>query len=330
MSIISSMFKLIFSIILVYLVLLLPNNLLWDRNNYLYYAEFSDKIIDSYDTLKDLIFNDYLFLKLNQFLAIFFEPENIVNSFVVISLGGLCFLISRSSVNFLTFLIGLVFVVLVTPVLHLEVIAIRQALATTLVLFGLFYIKDFKNLVFIMLLASLIHSAFFLFLFLFVVDNVFLEKFNFRKRIILNTTMILCIALSYLVVADFLGMRQAELYASYDGAVGGGTFLIAIFIFIYLYFYGNFDLKYLYFFTLQGFLLFLIFYFFANASVSARLLESVMPAFLILLVNKFRSNEVAIIFLIFLAYGYVWLTGGQYVLFEASDIQVREYLLNWL
>lgn len=330
MSIISSMFKLIFSIILVYLVLLLPNNLLWDRNNYLYYAEFSDKIIDSYDTLKDLIFNDYLFLKLNQFLAIFFEPENIVNSFVVISLGGLCFLISRSAVNFLTFLIGLVFVVLVTPVLHLEVIAIRQALATTLVLFGLFYIKDFKNLVFIMLLASLIHSAFFLFLFIFVVDNVFLEKFNFRKRIILNTTMILCIALSYLVVADFLGMRQAELYASYDGAVGGGTFLIAIFIFIYLYFYGNFDLKYLYFFTLQGFLLFLIFYFFANASVSARLLESVMPAFLILLVNKFRSNEVAIIFLIFLAYGYVWLTGGQYVLFEASDIQVREYLLDWL
>ena len=42
------------------------------------------------------------------------------------------------------------------------------------------------------------------------------------------------------------------------------------------------------------------------------------------------SNEVAIIFLIFLAYGYVWLTGGQYVLFEASDIQVREYLLDWL
>ena len=77
-------------------------------------------------------------------------------------------------------------------------------------------------------------------------------------------------------------------------------------------------------------LLFLIFYFFANASVSARLLESVMPAFLILLVNKFRLNEVLILILIFLAYGYVWFNGGQYIIFEASHIQVNNYLFNRL
>ncbi len=330
MPIISSIFKLVFSIVLVYLVLLLPNNLLWDRDNYLYYAEFSDKIIDSYHTLKDLIFNDYLFLKLNQFLSLFFGAENIVNSFVLFSLGGLCFLISRSSINFLSFVIGLIFIVLIIPILHLEVVAIRQALATTLVLFSLYYIKEPKKIAFIMLVSSLIHSAFFLFFLLFIADNYFLAKFNFRKRMILNATMILCIALSYLIVADFLGMRQAELYASYDGAVGGGTFVLAICIFVYLYFYGKLNLNNLYFFTIQGFLLFIIFYFFANASVSARLLESVMPAFLILLVNKFRLNEVAIISIILLAYGYVWFTGGQYVLFEASDVQVRDYLLNSL
>lgn len=330
MPIISSIFKLICSLVLVYFALLLPNKLIWDRDNYLYYAEFSDKIINSYHKLNDLIFNDYLFLKLNQFLSIFFGPENIVNSFVLFSLGGLCFLIARSSVNFLTFLIGLVFIILIIPILHLEVVAIRQALATTIVLFGLYYIKDLKKITLIILVASLIHSAFFLFLLLFVVDNYFLSKFNLLKRMILNAIMILFIALSYLVVAGFLGMRQVELYTSYDGAVGGGTFVLAICIFIYLYFYGKINFLYIYFFTIQGFLLFIIFYFFANASVSARLLESVMPAFLILLVSKFRVNEVAIISLILLAYGYVWFSGGQYVLFEASDIQVREYLLNWL
>lgn len=330
MPIISSIFKLIFSIILIYLVLLLPNRLLWDRDNYLYYAEFSDKIIDSYHTLKDLVFNDYLFLKLNQFLSIFLGPENIVNCFVFFSLGGLCFLICRSSVNFLTFLFGLVLIVLITPILHLEVVAIRQALATTLVLFGLYYIKDSKKIALIMLLSSLIHSAFFLFLLLFVVDNYFLAKFSFRKRVILNTFIISFIALSYLVIAEFLGMRQVELYSSYDGTVGGGTFLVALLIFIYLYFYGEVKLKYLYFFTLQGILLFLIFYFLANASVSARLLESVMPAFLILLVSKFRINEVLIILFILLAYSYVWFTGGQYILFEASNMEVREYFSNWL
>lgn len=330
MPIISSIFKLICSLVLVYFALLLPNKLIWDRDNYLYYAEFSDKIINSYHKLNDLIFNDYLFLKLNQFLSIFFGPENIVNSFVLFSLGGLCFLIARSSVNFLTFLIGLVFIILIIPILHLEVVAIRQALATTIVLFGLYYIKDLKKITLIILVASLIHSAFFLFLLLFVVDNYFLSKFNLLKRMILNAIMILFIALSYLVVAGFLGMRQVELYTSYDGAVGGGTFVLAICIFIYLYFYGKINFIYIYFFTIQGFLLFIIFYFFANASVSARLLESVMPAFLILLVSKFRVNEVAIISLILLAYGYVWFSGGQYVLFEASDIQVREYLLNWL
>ena len=253
-----------------------------------------------------------------------------MNLFLVFSLGGLCFLICRSSINFLIFLFGLFLIILITPILHLEVVAIRQALATTIVLFGLFYLKDSKKIALIMFLSSLIHSAFFLFLLLFIVDNYFLAKFDLKKRMIANAIIILCIALSYLIVANFLGMRQAELYASYDGAVGGGTFLLSVFIFSYLYFYGKVKLNFLYFFTIQGFLVFIIFYFVSNASVSARLLESVMPAFLILLVNKFRLNEVAIISLILVAYGYVWYTGGQYILFEASEIQVREYLFNLL
>lgn len=209
-------------------------------------------------------------------------------------------------------------------------IAIRQALATTVVLFGLCYIKNIKKIIVIFFISSMIHSAFFLFLALFILDNLVFSKFDFKKRISLNSIVILFIALSYLIVAEILGMRQAELYSSYDGAVGGGTFLISLFIFIYLYYYGEIKNRYLYFFTLQGFLLFLIFYFFANSSVSARLLESVLPAFLVLLVGNFRVKEVMIISLIFIAYGYVWATGGQYVLFEAADIQVKQFFLKLL
>lgn len=326
MNIISFMFKVIFGFLVIYLVLLLPNNMLWDRDNYLYYAEFSDKIIDSYHGLSDLIFNDYLFLKLNYFLSFFFQPEYIVNSFIIFSLGGLLFLIGKESVNFLTFLVGLFLIIMMIPILHLELIAIRQALATTLVLFSLCYLKDKKAIAIVFLVSSLIHSAIFLFFLLFVLDNFIFSKFSFKKRILLNAFTIFVIALSYLIVANFLGMRQAELYSSYDGAVGGGTFLLTIFIFIYLYFYGKAKLEYLYYFVLQGVLLFLIFYFFANSSVSARLLESVLPAFLILLVSKFRNKEVLIVSLILLAYLVVWFQGGQYVLFEVSDIQAKQYL----
>ena len=48
--------------LIVYISLLLPNEMLWDRDNYLIYAENSESIVASYDTVKDLIFNDYLFL----------------------------------------------------------------------------------------------------------------------------------------------------------------------------------------------------------------------------------------------------------------------------
>lgn len=326
----SILYKFSISAILIIFLLQIPSGLLWDRDNYLIYAEKSDEIIKSYTSISDLIFNDYLFLKLNSFLSNFLQSEQIISFFLFVILSSMFFLISKYSVNTFTFTFTLVLNLLLVPILHFELIAIRQALATILVLFALSYLKNYKVISVIFLIASLIHSAFFLFLLLFWLDNSFFRKFDEKKRIILNFFVIFSIAFSYLIIAKFLGLRQVDLYSSYDAPIGGGTFIICAFIFIYIYKYGSTQYNFLYYYTLQGLILFLVFYFVANASVSARLLESVLPAFLLLFANKFRNKEVLIGSLVAIAYLYVWYNGGVYILFEVSNIQAKQFLLSYL
>lgn len=316
--------------LLVYFSLLLPNEMLWDRDNYLIYAENSENIIASYNSVKDLIFNDYLFLKINSFLAMFFPAHYVVYMLVFFNIFSFYYLLSRCSLNIISFVFGIIISILLVPVLHLEIIAIRQALATTLIMFAMIFFKDKIKITVIFLIASLIHSAFFLFSFIFILDNFAFNKFDKKKRVLLNGIVILIISFSYLVVAELLGLRQVDLYTSYDAPIGGGTFLICLFIFAYLYLYGRVNNNYIYYFSMQGLLLFLLFYFVANASISARLLETVLPFFLFLFVQKFRINEIIIGGLIFIAYSYVWYNGGVYVLFEVSDIQVKQFFINLL
>ncbi|WP_228721872.1 EpsG family protein [Acinetobacter sp. Marseille-Q1623] len=323
---ISKIYNLLLGLLVIYLVQLLPSQYLWDRDNYLNYAENSEKILQSYGDLQEVLFNDYFFLKINQLLSYVLSPENLVVFLVSICFLIFYFLINKFSVNSLTFTIGVIFSILIVPILHLEVVAIRQFLATCLVLLSLSYYSDKNKILIIFLIASLIHSSFFLFFFLFYMDNYIFCRFDKIKRFILNFLLILFLALSYLVIGNYLGFRQAELYSSYSGAVGGGGFVVVFSLTLYIYFkYGITRYTYMYNFVLQGFLLFMIFYFFANSSVSARLLESIFPAFILLLVNKFRPVDLIVILFIFLTYGYVWLTGGQYMIFEASPDQIRHY-----
>lgn len=326
----SFLYKFLISVILIFLLLQVPNDLLWDRDNYLIYAENSDEILRSYTSVGDLIFNDYLFLKINSFLANFLYPEQIVYFLLFLILVGMFFLISKYSINAFTFTFTLSLNILLVPVLHFELIAIRQALATIIVLFALSYFKDYKKISIYFLIASLIHSAFFLFLFLFFLDNSIFKKFDKRKRVVFNFCIIFFIALSYLIIAEFLGLRQVDLYSSYDAPIGGGTFIVCIFIYLYIYKYGSTQYNFLYYYALQGLILFLVFYFVANASVSARLLESVLPAFLLLFANKFRNKEILIGSLVAVAYLYVWYNGGIYVLFEVPNVQAKQFLLSYL
>lgn len=317
--------------LIVYISLLLPNEMLWDRDNYLIYAENSESIVASYDTVKDLIFNDYLFLKINSFLALFFSADYVVYLLVTFNILSFYYLLSKFSLNLTSFIFSVIISILLVPILHLEVIALRQGLATTLIMFAMVFLNDKVKITCVFLIASLVHSALFLFTFLFVLDNFFFSKFDKKKRILLNSIVILGISFSYLVVAEMLGLRQVELYTSYDAPIGGGTFLICLVVFVYLYnYYGEASNNYLYYFTIQGFILFLLFYFIANASISARLLETVLPFFLLLFVRKLRINEIIIGGGIVIAYSYVWYNGGAYVLFEVPDIQVKQFFISLL
>ncbi|WP_407503467.1 EpsG family protein [Acinetobacter baumannii] len=330
MFVISGVYRIVLSLFLILALISIPSDILWDRNNYLYYAENADKIIRSYDGIGELLFNDYVFLEMNRILAFSLNPENIVLTFLVFSLAIFYFLINKFSINFITFTVGLFLSILITPILHLEVVAIRQALGMSVILLFLVYSKNNKAILVGFLVASLIHSSFFLLTLLFFLDSFLFDKFEKRIKILLNFATILTISICYLIIASYLGFRQVELYASYDGSVSGGTFIVVLVLFIYLYFYyEKTNYNFLYNYVLQGFLLFLIFYIFSNAIVSARFLESIFPAFILLLVNKFRKFEVIIILFLFLAYGYVWFNNGQYIIFEVSQMQA-DYALQGL
>ena len=331
MLILSKIYNFLLSIFIIYLLLLLPSDLLWDRENYLNYAENSDLILSSYDSFFQLMFNDYFFLKINHFMSYFFTPINVINFFLVSSLSLYFYLISKYSINSLCFTIGIFLSILIVPILHLEVVAIRQFMATIVALFALSFFNNRNKILILLIISALIHSSFFVFLVLFIFDSFIADKFHKNKRFILNLLFIVFLASTYIIIGQILGVRQVELYSSYTGDVGGGSFFIAFVMFIYLFFYyGSVNNKYLYAFVLNGIVLFMVFYFTANVSVSARFLSSVFPAFILLLVSKFRRVDVFICLLLILAYGFVWFKGGQYMIFEVSKYQIEQYFLEKL
>lgn len=331
MLLISRIYNTILALVIIFFIVSLPSDLLWDRDNYLNYAANSEEILKTYDSFTKLIFNDYFFLKLNYFLSIYMSSEKIVLFLLISCLALNFYLISRHALNSFMFTIGIILSILIVPILHLEVVAIRQFLATVIALLALSFSSKKNKVALCFFVASLIHSSFFIFLFLFVIDNFIFEKFSKNKRFILNLSVILVLAFSYIFVGSYLGFRQIELYSSYDGAVGGGSLIVVILLLVYLFiYYGHIKYDLMYNFVVQGFLLFLIFYIFANSSISARLLESILPAFILLLVAKFRRIEVIVIFIIFLAYSFVWIKGGQYIIFEAPKEQVEYYYLEKL
>lgn len=329
-SVLNTLLFFVFLFIYLFILLKIPNDLLWDRDNYLTYANSSSDIIATYDSFLDYISGDYFFLLINSFLSIFFPDYLVVNilvSFVVLSY---IFFLYLKSENLLLFIIGVASSVIILPIFHFQLVTIRQAMATVLLIYGLIFFKEKRHFLFLLLACSLIHSVYYLILFFFFLNFFVFFKLNFYIRYFFVFLSALFLSLIYLALGQFLGFRQAESYSSYDGGVGGGAFILWGIVFFYLLKYGNKNEAMLYHYSLMGLIVYSVFYLFANVTVAARISEAVLPMVLILLVSKGKISDFALIFLIILAYLLLWLNGGVYgLMFEASEVIVKDYFSNF-
>ena len=329
-SVLKGYLFIIFILIYLFFLLQIPNTLLWDRDNYLIYANLSSDIIASYDSVLDYVSGDYLFLLINSFLSIIFSDYVVVNilvSFVVFSY--MLFLYLKSE-NLLLFYVGVVSSIVILPIFHFQLVTIRQAIATVIFLYGIFFLKEKRNFLFLLIICSLIHSVYYLISFFFFLNFFILAKSNFYVRYFLIFLSSLFLSLVYLGLGQLLGFRQAESYSSYDGGVGGGAFILWGIVFFYILKYGNKNETMLYHYSLMGLIVYSIFYLFANVTVAARISEAVLPIVLILLVSKSKASDFLIIFFIILAYLFLWFNGGMYeLMFEASEVIVKGYFNNF-
>ena len=325
-SVLTGYLFLIFSLIYLYVFLQIPNDLLWDRDNYLIYAHSSSNIISTYDSFLDYISGDYIFLLINSFLFNFFPDYIVVNILVGFVIISYLFFLHLKSKNLLLFFVGVFSSVVILPIFHFQLVTIRQAIATVLFIYGIFFLKEKKNIFILLIFCSLIHSVYYLILIFFFLNFFIFSKLNFILRYFFVFLSALLVSLIYLGLGQLLGFRQAESYSSYDGGVGGGAFILWAIVLFYIFKYGNKNETMLYHYSLMGLIVYSVFYLFANVTVAARVSEAVLPMVLILLVSKGKASDFVLIFIINLAYLLLWFNGGMYgLMFEASEVLVKIY-----
>lgn len=310
-----------YTILLLYTTILcfiisLPNYIFRDRDSYVYYAGYYDIIFEDYysNGLKNLLFNEPIFLFINSLLANIFSPYAIPIVFTVFSFSVFFWFLYKKSKNLLMFSIGLIIYFTITYTFHLQFVILRQSIATSLLLIMLFYFKDYKKVLICCLLLGFIHSAFF---FIFILLNInFLSLKYIRSeytRIIFQFVLFFILGFLALSVASYLGIRQAERLIETDVVIGGGSWIVWLCATLYLIFYGDRSNKILYEYCLVGMIVFLSLYF--STPFVGRLFASFIPAFIIIMVSRFRYIDLLIALLLFLPYMYLVSNG---ILFDLS------------
>jgi hypothetical protein len=214
------------------LITLIPIDAIIDRGNYLKYADYPELILlSNYESgLHVVLFNEPVFLLINLILSFFFIEENVVRTIIFFGSFTTSYLVLKY--NYRYFFV-LLFFLLIPQVLKNYVIHLRQGLALSFFLIGyLSTSKDkFKNTFFIFL-SPLIHSSFFLIIFLIYIVK-FLErvKFDFSLKIGLIILFGILSSLIMETAGRLIGARQASQYQFTSENTSGIGFLFWFFIF---------------------------------------------------------------------------------------------------
>lgn len=324
----------IFSFFYISYYISFPNDILRDRSNYILYALNFESITDDRSGSISFYFNEPLFLLINKILSFFFTAENIPIVFVLFNTIILMFFLSKKSINIVFYLLGLLVVVFTPYIFQGQLTALRQSLATSFFMLAFFYIKDAKKVLLVGCFCGLVHSIFFLISFFYFLNFIFLEKKSFNVKMSFTFIAMFIVSLSFFLIAELFGLRQANVYSEVDSKIGGGSFVLFLLVYIALYFKWSkiLDDK-LYLFVMIGLVLFLTGYFLTP--LSGRLFNTFSLFLLLFLVSANSKFNIYILFLLITIFSYLYFNGGynDILLFNYNSfldlISEIRWLDNW-
>ncbi len=321
------LFALIIGVIYIPFISLMPNEWFRDRDNYLIYAQTSDIILGSYNGYL-IFFNEPLFLLINKVYSSFFSYYTITYFysffFVMVFYLGLV----RFSKNSITFILGLLLSLTIPYLLQSELVALRQSVGTALLILGFMLIKNTQKMTFLILICCFIHSIFFIFLLIYVLNFIFLKNTNINKKLIINFVVMFFISIFSIALAKYFGLRQGDEYQqNMITTRGGGAFVLFLFVFLYLYFWGDRKNTQLFDFAMIGLVMFITAYFLTP--ISGRLFNTVIPFVVYLLVSKGRLQDIFILLSIFLVFLILFINGSYEDLFVISEIDIANNFFQY-
>lgn len=305
----------------------LSNNLFRDRNSYIRYAENIDFIKNRFQ-VDTIIFNEPVFWLYNKFLLTFFSPDLIPKVGVFIIAFSIAFLILKHSKSVIHSIIGITLLFYVPFTFHLQLVVLRQGIASAMLLWAVYFLWEnkLKFLIFCFFLG-LLHVSFFI-VFSVLLMNFVLEKFIKSPLLKISIIGVFFYSSSFILVttARDLGVRQAQSDGLTTVNSGGGGFILFLFMLSILYFKGLnnvFRDKYAQVATL-GIIIYLAFYF--TLPVSGRIISTFMPFLYIYMVstNNLKILTASLIFLCINIYIFKGAISG------GSLTSYGEYVLNKL
>ncbi|MEQ4702819.1 EpsG family protein [Providencia huaxiensis] len=218
-----------------YILATLPNYIFRDRANYLVYAEKSNEILQQYNGIS-VISNEPLFLLINTVLNSIFPLEIIPNIIVFFISFTISYIILVRSKNILLGILGILCILSIAQMFHLQLVILRQGLATALLLWIVYFFWNKKYFLYLVFILAFIHSSMLLIVFFFLIDKI-TKKYISHKieyRIIVLLFISFFTSILIIPIAELLSMRQAKEYDDISNSVGGGNFILYSLILITL------------------------------------------------------------------------------------------------
>lgn len=296
-----------------------------DRENYIIYAQDSIGILNRYANTSAIvaIFNEPLFLLLNYVFSLFLSPESVVSFFVFFVTFSICYIVLKESRKNLWILI-IVFLLLpfCSYTFHLQLVTIRQGLATVLLLYAVHKSENPRMWAFACLIASFIHIGFLIIFFALILHIIFCNNNNSIFRILfIQFLFTLVMSLSLFIVARYLGIRQVDVYEGADNSENSGAFFIIWgFILVYMMYTSRFKINNKYDILSYIFLTIFLVSYFTNPT-AGRLMGTFTPFIFISLAKKKASLSIPILLLLlFLFLSIFWKTISNSSLLEPFSL----------
>lgn len=300
-------------VVLLYASLLasIPSERLYDRENYLNYADGSVYIFATNylrSGILGALFNEPLWLLLNMALRLFLTAGDVVKAIVFLSSGVFAYHISKKlgPRNFILIICVLVF----PQVIKNYIIHLRQGAAVSLFVVGL---NSKKRSTLFTVLAAFIHSSFFFLLFFQIIEKV-LTRLKFSKDLKIASVIVFSamVILGVNFIGALLSDRRTGQYNTVDVSASGVGFVFWMFIFA-IFLIANVEAIKKPTGILSTFILYLSSYFFLP--FSARIFESVLPSILASLASFKRRYYYMLVFLVFMFGAVQWFTSKGAFLF---------------